>query len=102
MHSVKFAQKMGKKIYVLSHRIGESQGTNELLENSLAQPIYNIDTFVAGYTDTYQDTKIKDEFLLYCDINPTYDEALRRYPTKVFEAELNGTIEIKNGKVFRV
>ncbi len=32
MRSVEIALKMGKEIYVLPHRVGESDGTNTLLE----------------------------------------------------------------------
>ncbi len=48
MHSVKFAKAMGKKIYVLPHRLGESEGTNLLLANNEAQAIYDIDNFTAN------------------------------------------------------
>ncbi|WP_347402245.1 DNA-processing protein DprA [Sulfurimonas paralvinellae] len=43
MRSVEYAMKMGKKIYVLPHRISESQGTNLLLEEGKAEAIYNLE-----------------------------------------------------------
>lgn len=49
MHSVAYAQAMGKKIYVLPHRLGESEGTNMLLAKGLAEPLYDIDALVALY-----------------------------------------------------
>ena len=45
LRSVEFALKMGKKIYTLPHRIGESEGTNRLLNQGLATAIYNVDIF---------------------------------------------------------
>ncbi len=100
MHSVEYALKMGKEVYVLAHRIGESEATNDLLAKSKAKAIYNVDAFVEKFADPICSQPVLDEFLLYCKSNPTYDEALKRYPSKVFEAELNGTIEIKNARVF--
>ena len=46
MRSVEYALKMGKEIYVLSHRIGESEATNNLLSEGKAKAIYDIDVFV--------------------------------------------------------
>jgi len=37
---------------------------------------------------------------LFCAQNPSYDEALQKFPDRVFEAELSGEIEVKNGKIF--
>lgn len=99
MRSVEYALKMNKQIYVLAHRIGESLGTNQLLMDSKAKPIYNIDEFVSNYAGVSKSKKIKDEFLEFCSTNPRYDDALKRYPDKVFEAELLGSITIKNGHI---
>lgn len=96
MRSVEYALKMGKEIYVLSHRIGESDGTNKLLNKGLAKAIYNVDEFVSKFGDIEQKNIVKDEFLEYCKTNPTYDEAIARFGAKVFEYELNGKITIKN------
>jgi len=100
MRSVEFALKMGKEIYVLSHRIGESDGTNKLLDNGLAQAIYDIDAFVAKF-GVIKGTSIgEDEFLEYCKTNPSYDDAMAKFGSKVFEYELNGQIIVRNGKIF--
>ena len=45
MRSVEYAQKMGKKIFVLPHRIGESEGTNRLLQEGKASIISDIESF---------------------------------------------------------
>jgi len=100
MRSIEFALKMGKEIFVFPHRLGESSATNQLLKEDKAKAIYDIDAFVSRFgTLTVKETK-KDSFLEYCKNNPTYEEALSKYPEKVFEAELNGDIVIKNAKVF--
>ncbi|MDF1883562.1 DNA-protecting protein DprA [Sulfurimonas sp. SAG-AH-194-C21] len=98
MRSVEYALAMGKEIYVLSHRIGESEATNRLLQEGKAKAIYDIDVFVNEFAGTEPvDKKNDDDFLEFCKSSPTYDEALEKYPSRVFEAELSGQIEIKNG-----
>ena len=94
MRSVEFALKMKKKIYVLPHRMSESEGTNYLLENGLATAIYDIDEFVFQFGITYKEQS--DEFLEYCKTNPNYDEAIKKYKDKVFLYELDGKIKIIN------
>jgi DNA processing protein len=49
MRSVEFAQKMGKEIFVLPHRIDESLGTNMLLAKGEAKAIYDIEAFVSRF-----------------------------------------------------
>jgi len=102
MRSVEFALKMGKEIYVLPQRIGESEATNKLLSQNKAKAIYDIDEFISQFADTLHVEKKTDDFLLFCESNPSYDEALKKYPDKVFEAELNGDIIVKNGQIFIV
>lgn len=102
MRSVEFALKMNKPIYVLTHRIGESVGTNKLLEDGLAKPIYNINRFIEDFIGCRNEIKHSDEFLEYCKKSPTYDEVMLKYPSKVFEYELLGKIKVENGLVFVV
>ncbi len=97
MRSIEYALKMKKKIYVLPHRIGESNGTNNLLNKGLATAIYNIDEFILKFSKIQDENGLVDEFLVYCQTNPVYDEALTKYGAKVFEYELNGKINIENG-----
>jgi DNA processing protein len=97
MRSVDFALQMNKKIYVLPHRLGESEGTNYLLQNSQATAIYDLDKFVSQFGSTCKEQT--DEFLEYCKSNPTYEEALTKYGEKVFEYELNGKIKLINNKI---
>ncbi|MEA3316146.1 MAG: DNA-processing protein DprA [Campylobacterota bacterium] len=100
MRSVEFALKMEKPIYVLAHRINESDGTNQLLEKGLATAIYDIDDFIEKVIGCKGDIKNKNSFLEYCKSNPTYDEAMEKYPNEVFESELSGKIKISNGSIF--
>jgi DNA processing protein len=94
IRSVEFALNMGKKIYVLAHRANESLGTNELLKNNLATPIYDIKDFANSLKEISEQ---KDEFTLYLETSPTYEEAIKKYGNKIFEAELEGLIKIENG-----
>ncbi len=102
MRSVEFAIKMKKPIFVLAHRIGESIGTNKLLEDGIATAIYDIDTFIENFIGFKNEIKHSDDFLEYCKSTPTYDEAMQKFPAEVFEYELNGKIKIENGLVFVV
>ena len=97
--SIEFALSMGKDIYVFPHRVGESSATNELLKEGKAQAIYDIEEFVSTICSKTLHAK-SDEFLMYCKNAPTYEEALKNYPDRVFEAELNGEIDVKNGRVY--
>ena len=100
MRSIEFALKMGKKIYVFPHRLGESSATNELLKNNQAEVIYDINEFVALFGAVEVNTEPQDDFLKFCSTNPSYDIVVAKFPQRVFEAELSGEIEIKNAKVF--
>jgi len=99
MRSVEYAQKMGKEIYVLSHRIGESEATNRLLAEGKAKAIYDIDSFIKKFAPNHSNEQ-EDPFLAYCSNNPSYNEAVAKFPSRIFEAELSGEIEVKSGVVF--
>ena len=100
MRSVEYALAMGKELFVLPQRLGESKATNELLALSQATAIYDIDSFVSRFADTSSISKISDDFLEYCKLHPSDDEALAKFGERVFEAELNGEIKIINAKVY--
>jgi DNA processing protein len=102
MRSIEFALKMGKEIFVFPQRVGESGATNKLLQEGRAKAIYDIEEFIFSiFPHAKIQTQLKtDKFLDYCNTNPTYDEALKEYPEKIFEAELSGEIEIRNAKVY--
>ena len=96
LRSAEFAKKMGKEIFVLSHRVGESKGTNALLKENLAKPIYNVDEFVAKFG---QVEKIEDDFLEYCKTFPKYDDAILEYGNRVLDYELEGKIAVENNVI---
>lgn len=96
LRSVEYALKMKKEIFVLPHRLGESLGTNSLLEKGLAKPIYNIEEFANKFGKTIE---IKDEFLEFLKQKPTLDKAIFEYGDRVYEAELEGLIAIENGYI---
>lgn len=99
MHSIEFALKMQKPIYVLPHRLGESEGTNWLLKQNLATPLYDIDAFVAQFGQIV--LTCNDDFLRYCDTHPFYHEAVEQFAEKVFEYECLGKISVENGRIKR-
>ncbi len=96
MRSVEYALQMGKKIYVLPHRLNESKGTNYLLKENLAEPIYDIEEFANRFKKI---EKNEDEFIEYLKTSPLYENAIKLYGEKILEAELMGEIEIKDAKV---
>ncbi len=99
MRSVEFAQKMGKQIFVLPHRLGESSGTNHLLNRGEATVINDIETFVSSFGCAVDDSVIKDDFFYFCQKAPSFDESLEKFGDRVYEAELEGIITIQNGIV---
>ena len=100
MRSVEFALKMGKEVYVLPHRLGESKGTNRLLTEGLAKPINDILQFSNRFGVEPKNSHIeRDEFFYFCQTVPTLDEAVAKFNSRVYEAELEGLIQIENGLV---
>jgi len=88
MRSFEWAKKFNKKVFVLSHRIGESKGTNYLAKTNQAEVIYDVDEFLEQF-NIKEEAKVLD-----------FNEALRIYGDKLFEMELEGEVEIKNSKVY--
>ncbi|SFV90054.1 Rossmann fold nucleotide-binding protein Smf possibly involved in DNA uptake [hydrothermal vent metagenome] len=99
LRSVEFAKKMGKKIYVLPHRIGESRGTHTLIRNGEAEVIWDVEAFACQFGVSVSADVPKDDFFYFCQKMPTLDEALQAFGTRVYEAELQGEIVIQNGLV---
>ncbi len=96
MRSVEIAQKYGKKIYVLPHRLEDSLGTNVLLRDGRAEAIYDIEEFADMFGKI---EKKSDEILDFCEQNSSLQDAVERFGDKIYEYELDGKIEIKNLKV---
>ena len=99
MRSVKFALKMGKEIFILPHRLDESRGTNALLQEKKATAITDIEAFASRFGTAVESTVAKDEFFYFCQSMPTFDQPLERFGERVYEAELEGIINIENGIV---
>ncbi|NOX16578.1 MAG: DNA-processing protein DprA [Epsilonproteobacteria bacterium] len=96
MRSVEIAQKYGKKIYVLPHRLGDSLGTNALLSSHEATVIYDIEKFadMFGVIEKYS-----DEILDFCEQNSNLQDVIKKFGDKIYTYELEGKIEIKNLQV---
>jgi DNA processing protein len=100
MKSIEYALKMGKEIYFFPQRLGESGATHTLLSQGKAKLIYDIGEFVSKFTDLVTPPEICDPFLEYCKTTPSYEALLLKFPSRVFEAELKGEIEVRNAKVY--
>jgi DNA processing protein len=99
MRSVQYALEMGKQIYVLPHRIRESEGTHQLLAQGKAAAIENIDDFVAYISKKTLNTILDTPFLAFCRTLPSYEEVMLKFPREIFEAELSGIVDVRNGRV---
>jgi len=99
MRSVEYALKMGREIFVLPHRLGESQGTNGLLQEGKATAITDVEAFASRFGTSVETTIEKDEFFYFCQTMPTFDQTVAKFGARVYEAELEGTIVIENGYV---
>ncbi len=97
IRSAEIAKELGKKIFVLPHRLEESRGTQKLLESGDAELITDIDSFVSKFGEMDQ---LLDSELLFFKESPTFDEAYKKFGDKIYEYELEGKIEIKNTRVY--
>ncbi len=97
MRSAEIAMKLGKKIYVLPHRLGESMATQRLVEEGKAEFIFDIDRFVSRFGKVQT---IEDPLLAFCQSVPTLADVIAKFGDKVYEYELMGKVEIKNLKVY--
>ena len=98
--SAKFAQKHHKPIYVLPHRLNESLGTQMLLKEGLAQPIYNIEDFCQTIAPLQNPTQNEtDDLLDFCKHNPSFEQAFEKFEDRILEYELQGKIRVNNGYI---
>ena len=88
MRSFEWAKEYGKKVYVLPHRINESSGTRYLAGTNQAEVIWDIDEFCKNL-GIEENEKIMN-----------LNEALKEYGSQLYEMELEGKVNIKNGKVY--
>ncbi len=100
IRSAEYAQQMGKPIHVLPHPINVSRGTNRLLSEGKAQPIYDIEAFADRFGRVSERSDVsRDDFFYFCQKRPTLDEAVEAFGDRVYEAELSGEIVIEDGRV---
>ena len=99
MRSVEYALKMGREIFVLPHRLGESDGTNRLLQEGKAQAIHDVEAFASRFGTVASTTIERDDFFYFCQSMPTFDQTVEQFGERVYEAELEGLICIENGVV---
>ena len=88
MRSFEWAKEYNKKVYVIPHRLNESSGTRYLAQTNQAEVIWDIDEFC-------ENLGINSEEKIL-----SLNEAIKTYGSQLYEMELNGEIEIKNGKVY--
>ncbi len=91
------ALKLGKPLYTIPHRIGESNATNELLAQNKIQAIYHVKDFVQHTLGLK--TQESDEILDFCASCPSFQEAYLRFGEKLLEYELEGKIRREGGFV---
>ena len=99
IRSVEYALKMGKEIYVLPQPLNTSRGTNRLLSEGLAKPIYDLEDFAGRFGVAPAASIVRDEFFYFCQKSPTLDEVVMQFGDRVYEAELLGEVRIEQGRV---
>ncbi len=100
MRSVEYALAMGKPIYVLPHRLRESNATRRLVAEGKAMLIEEIDVFVAHVSQQGRNAIEDTPFVAFCRLGPTYDEAMMKFPDELLSGELSGIITVRNGRVY--
>lgn len=97
MQSARIAYELNKPLFVLPHRLGESEGTQELLAKGKAQCIYDMNAFL----EKIFGVKIQrsDEILEFCMKNPSFEEAYLKFGEKIYEYELEGKIVREAGSI---
>jgi DNA processing protein len=96
MQSAKIALKLGKPLFVLPQRLGESDGTNYLLSQGKAKLIYDIDAFANEFGHL---TSTNDPILEFCKKEPSLQAALARFGLEIYEYELDGKIRIEGTQI---
>lgn len=97
--SANLALKLGKELFVLPQRKDESPGTNALLEQGKAKLIHDFRAFALKFGNLEEQEVLDDEFLVFCQKEPSLDEALKHFGDKVYEYEFEGKIEISGVRI---
>lgn len=98
MESAKIALSLNKPIFTLPHRLGESKGTNQLLAQNKAKAIYDLNEWIQEHFGTCDCPK--DEILEFCKNSASFQEAYEKFGGKLYEYEMEGKINIENGKIY--
>jgi len=99
LRSAEYALKQGKEIWVLPHRLGESEGTRQLLREGAARPIEDLEGFLERFGREPSGAREWGEWEIFCQGGPTLEEAVARFGDRVYEEELAGTIRIERGRI---
>ncbi|MDR2904730.1 MAG: DNA-protecting protein DprA [Helicobacteraceae bacterium] len=96
--SINRALDQKKDIYVIPHRLGESEATNKLLRENKAKIIWDENTLLKALNLELKANE-KDEILIYAKTRPIYDDAIEKFGAKIYEYELEGKIVVTNGRI---
>lgn len=116
LYSANLAIESKKPLFVLSHRLGESLGTQDLLIQNKAEAIFSIESFLERVglnptttqphsspdttsQDTHSSPDSSNDILDFCKTNPSFEEAYLRYGEEILSLELEGVIARVNGRV---
>ena len=109
--SAQFAHKIGKPLFAFSHRIGESLGTQRLIETQRATPIVRIEGFLQWLLATFgaefglknraqSADNVHDAFMELCRQSPLEVEVIEKFGVqRLAEEQLSGAIVLRNGRV---
>lgn len=98
MQSARIALELQKPLFVLPHRLGESEGTNALLAQGKARAIYDVDEFLSLFFSEVR-AEPEDELLRFCAGGVGFEEAYARFGERVLEYELEGRLVRENGRL---
>ncbi len=99
LYSAKLCLEANKPLFVLPHRLNESQGTQNLLQNSQAKAIYDVSLFLKEIGLDSAPKAQDDAILRFCMGNPSFEEAYLRFGDSLLEYELLGKISRHNGRI---
>ncbi|MDR1910929.1 MAG: DNA-processing protein DprA [Helicobacteraceae bacterium] len=96
--SCNYAIKQNKPLFVLPHRIGESDATNSLLASGKARAIWSEEKLLSDL-GLQAPKKSEDPLLQFAADRPAYDAALEKFGALIYEYELSGKINVKDGRI---
>ena len=99
MQSARMAKELGVPIFTLPQRLGESDGTNELVASGAANLINDFDEFALRFGGKLAPAQ-EDEVIKFCKNGASLDAALSKFGDKIYEYELEGKLRISGLTVF--